>query len=96
MPPSRLERLKGLLDWKVIVFTLVGAGMALNECRTSVPTRAEFEAARSAGAAEHQTLRTEAQAIRERVLKSETDIGWIREQLTEIARAVGARQVPTP
>jgi hypothetical protein len=95
-PPPLLERLKTFLDWKSAVASLVVIGFVGAQVVASCVTRTEFETARTAGAAEHQALRVETQTLRERVIRTEESMEWVKGALYEIAKATGARAVPPP
>jgi hypothetical protein len=95
-PTSALDRIKRLLDWKIIAVALIGIGAAWSTWSSALVTKAELDDARAAGAAEHAAMRKETQELDRRVTEDRVHLEWIRAQLTEIARTVGARTVPPP
>jgi hypothetical protein len=93
-PPSALDRVKRLLDWKAAVVALVGLGIFVAKLQASVVTKSEFDAARREAAIEHTAMRSETRKLQDDAIERRVDLQWIGAQVAEIARVTGARVVP--
>lgn len=94
--PDRL--VKRLGPWRVlgaILGTVVAGSVAFGAWKADVATKADVERERVVAAATTAALNLETQALRDRMTAAEVNLAWIKAQLVEIARATGAKPVPT-
>lgn len=92
------QLVKRMEPWRwlgAILGVLLGGAFALGVARAQLATKADVEREHVSAAATSAALNLETQALRDRMTAAEVNLAWIKAQLVEIARATGAKPVPT-
>jgi hypothetical protein len=99
-PPDIPTRIvKRLATWKVIgaaTGTVLGLIVAGVTWKASLVSKEDLDRARGIEAGERAADLLATQTLRDRVLRVETDMAWLKAAVYEISHVTGARNVPPP